>query len=231
MQSKTNAAIADRVRVVIIEEHELFRTGLCLLLSREPGLEIVGDAATLSDAMSLVQRKQPDVVVLGISPKDNLRVDLLPEIFGASETTKVLALSGSNDQELHRRVIRFGAAGVLSKNTPAKMLLKAIERVNAGEAWLDRSTTASLLRELSSKNQVAKQDPEQMKIASLSEREREVIKLVGKGLKNKQIADLLFISDVTVHHHLSSIYSKLEVADRLELLIYSYRNGLAELPR
>jgi DNA-binding NarL/FixJ family response regulator len=69
-----------------------------------------------------------------------------------------------------------------------------------------------------------------MKIASLTEREREVIKLVGKGLKNRQIAQTLFISDITVHHHLTSIYSKLEVGDRLELLIYSYRNGLAELP-
>jgi len=70
-----------------------------------------------------------------------------------------------------------------------------------------------------------------MKISSLSQREREVVQLVGKGLKNKQIAQMLFISDVTVHHHLTSIYSKLEVADRLELVIYAYRNGLAELPR
>jgi len=116
------------------------------------------------------------------------------------------------------------------KNQSASTLVKAIERVHAGEAWLDRSTTASLLLELSPRNRAAKPDPELAKIASLTEREREVIKLVGKGLKNKQIAEKLFISNITVHHHLTSIYSKLDVSDRLDLLIYSYRNGLAHLP-
>jgi two-component system, NarL family, nitrate/nitrite response regulator NarL len=88
-----------------------------------------------------------------------------------------------------------------------------------------------LLRELANKTKAPRQSPEQMRIASLSEREKEVIKMVGKGLKNKQVAEALFISSITVHHHLTSIYSKLEVTDRLELLIFAYRHGLAEIPR
>jgi DNA-binding NarL/FixJ family response regulator len=126
--------------------------------------------------------------------------------------------------------MRLGASGVVYKNKSADMLIKAVECVHAGEAWLDRSTTASLLRELSPRNRAPKKNPEEIKISSLSQRERDVIKLVGKGFKNKQIAEALFISDITVHHHLTNIYSKLEVTDRLELLIYSYRYGLAELP-
>jgi DNA-binding NarL/FixJ family response regulator len=140
-------------------------------------------------------------------------------------------LTGSGDPELHRQAVHLGAIGVLSKDKPAEILIKAIERIHAGEAWLDRTMTATVLREMSPRNRNRNQDPEEIKIASLTDREREVIKLVGEGLKNKQIAERLFISDVTVHHHLTSVYSKLEVADRLELLIYAYRHGLAELPR
>jgi two-component system, NarL family, nitrate/nitrite response regulator NarL len=231
MQSHLPAVVAERVRIAVIEDQELYRQGLCLLLSRQPDLKVVGDAAVWSDALSLIEREQPDIVLLAIGPGNSENIDRLPQLFAASESTKVLVLSEPSDQELPRRAIRFGAAGVLHKNKPAEMLLKAIECVNAGEAWLDRTTTANLLRELSPRNRSAKKDPEELKIASLSQREREVIKLVGQGLKNKQIAEKLFISDITVHHHLTSIYSKLEVADRLELLIYSYRNNLAELPR
>lgn len=227
MQDGMPERLTARIRIITIDEHELFRAGLCLLLAQKNNFEVVGSFSTVPDAMSLIQREQPDIVLFSVG-LDGAGIELLPEILVVSEATRVLALSDSGDQEMHRKAIRFGAAGVLSKNKPASTLVKAIECVNAGEAWLDRFTTASLLRELSPRTKA--RDPEQMKIASLTEREREVIQLVGKGLKNMQIAKTLFISDITVHHHLTSIYSKLEVSDRLELLIYSYRNGLAELP-
>jgi len=227
MQDGMPEVLTARIRIVAIDEHELFRAGLCLLLARQKDFEVVGSFSTVPDSLPLIQRERPDIVLLSIS-QDGTGIELLPEISVVSEATRVLALSDSGDQELNRKAIRFGAAGVLSKNKPAATLAKAIECVNAGEAWLDRFTTASMLREFSPRSRA--QNPEQMKIASLTEREREVIKLAGKGLKNKQIAKTLFISDVTVHHHLTSIYSKLEVGDRLELLIFSYRNRLAELP-
>ncbi len=230
MRNKMPAAIVEVVRIAVIEEHELYRQGLCLLLSQHQGLRVVGDAAAWMDALALVQREQPDVVLLAISPSAGSSLDLLPQLFASSDALKVLVLLESGDTDLPRRAMRLGASGVVFKNKSADMLLKAIECVHAGEAWLDRSTTASLLRELSPRNKPPKKNPEEVKISSLSQREREVIQLVGKGFKNKQIAEALFISGITVHHHLTSIYSKLEVADRLELLIYSYRYGLAELP-
>jgi two-component system, NarL family, nitrate/nitrite response regulator NarL len=229
MRNKAPAADAVRIRIAVLEEHEMFRAGLCLLLSQQLNFEVVGNAGKWPDMLSIIKREQPDVMLLAIS--DSVSIDSLPEVIVASEETKVLVLSESNDPKLHRQAVCLGAAGVISKNKAADVLIKAIECIHAGEAWLDRFTTASLLRELSPRNRSARQDPDERKIASLTEREREVIKLVGKGSKNKQIGETLFISDITVHHHLTSIYSKLEVADRLELLIYAYRNNLAELPR
>jgi two-component system, NarL family, nitrate/nitrite response regulator NarL len=229
MRNKAPAAIAARIRIAVLEEHELFRAGLCMLLSQQLGFEVVGDAGKWPDMLPIIKREQPDVMLFALS--DSLCIDPLPEVIVASEDTKILVLSKSNDPKLHRQAVCLGAAGVISKDKAADVLIKAIERIYAGEAWLDRFTTASLLRELSPRNKSARQDPDERKIASLTQREREVIKLVGKGSKNKQIAETLFISDITVHHHLTSIYSKLEVTDRLELLIYAYRNNLAELPR
>ena len=230
MRSESPKIADPRVRIVLIDEHELFRAGMRLLLTRQPGFEVVGEASNRLEALQLLKREQPDVTLLSIDSNYGSSLDFLPDLFGAAETTRILVLTGSNDPELHRRAVYFGAIGVVSKDKPSGILIKAIERVHAGEAWLDRSMTASVLRDLSPSNRPKKQDPEGLKIASLTEREKEVIKLVGEGLKNKQIAERLFISDITVHHHLTSIYSKLEVADRLELLIYAYRNSLAELP-
>ncbi len=230
MRSELPSTAEPPVRIALIDEHELFRAGIRLLLTR-PGFDVVGEASNRTEALALVKREQPDVTLLSLEANGGNTLDFLPDLFAAAETTRVLVLSGSNDPELHRRAVYFGAIGVVSKDKPADVLIKAIERVHAGEAWLDRSMTASVLRDLSPSNRPKKQDPEEAKIASLTDREREVIKLVGEGLKNKQIAERLFISDITVHHHLTSIYSKLDVADRLELLIYAYRNSLAELPR
>lgn len=231
MRSQQREPGQDRVRVFVIEPQELYRKGLCLLLSQQPDFHVMGDAGSWADAAAAIRSGKPDIVLLAADHNERCSIDLLPELLAASEETKVLVLLESGEQDLQRQAIRMGASGVIFKHKPAEMLLKAIECVYAGEAWLDRSTTAALLRELSPRNRPPKRDPEEAKIASLSQREREVIQLVGKGLKNKQIAEKLFISDITVHHHLTAIYSKLEVADRLELLIYAYRNGLAEIPR
>ena len=231
MKSEIPKTAVPLVRIAVFDGHELFRAGIRLLLTKQPGFSVVGEASSRSEALSLVKREQPDIVLLDTDLHDGNGLDLLPDIFATSETTRVLVLTGSSDPEVHRRAIYLGAIGVVSKNKSPDTLVKAIEKIHAGEAWLDRSMTASVLRDLSPRNRTKKQDPEEVKIASLTEREREVIKLVGEGLKNKQIAERLFISDITVHHHLTSIYSKLEVSDRLELLIYAYRNGLASLPR
>ena len=119
--------------------------------------------------------------------------------------------------------------GVVLKEDAAELLLKAIEKVYKGEAWLDRLTLGNLLWEMSSQEKPTP-DPQTKRISSLTERERQVINLIAEGLKNRQIAERLFISPTTVTHHLSSIYSKLGVSDRLELVIYAFSNKLAKIP-
>ena len=118
--------------------------------------------------------------------------------------------------------------GIVLKEHAAEQLLKAIKKVHEGEVWIERSMVGSMIQELSRPAMV---DPEVVKIESLTEREREVIALVGEGLKNKQVGERLFISETTVTHHLSSVFSKLEVSDRLELIIYAFRHGLAKMPK
>jgi len=231
MSTKATAAAEEPIRIFVLEKYEISRKGICLLLSQKKEFEVVGDTGNWEQALTMIQHEKPDVVVVGLGPEENERMDLLPEIFNAADTAKILIITEVNDREFHRKAVRLGASGVLSKDKSTNMLVRAITCVSEGEVWLDRFTTASLIRELSPGKRVVRQDPDERKIASLTDREREVIQEVGKGLKNKQIAEALFISEITVHHHLTSIYSKLEVADRFELLIFAYRNRLAELPR
>jgi DNA-binding NarL/FixJ family response regulator len=120
---------------------------------------------------------------------------------------------------------------VITKDTPANMLIKAIERVNMGELWLNRRLTAALVAELRRPGEGSNGNGEKKMIDQLSNRERDIIELIGEGLKNKQIAARLYISETTVRHHITSILGKLKVSDRLELLIFAYRNNLVEIRR
>jgi DNA-binding NarL/FixJ family response regulator len=120
--------------------------------------------------------------------------------------------------------------GLVLKEKAATVLLQAIEKVHAGEVWLEGAMIASVLREMTQTRETRQTNPEAARIALLTEREREIVALVGQGLRNKQVAERLFISEVTVRHHLTAIFAKLRVADRLELVIYAYRHGLACLP-
>jgi len=231
MKDQSAKPATSDVRIVLIHHHELFRAGIRSLLQGREGFKVVGEAAGESDGIEIVKREQPDITLLGTDVDEGKGLELLPRIFAAAEATRVLILSDSASPELQSQAIRHGAIGVVSKDKPADVLIKAIERVHAGEAWVDRSTFAAVLGDLSPAKRSRRQDPTEAKIASISAREREVIRLAGEGLNARQMAERLFISEVTVHHHLTSIYSKLEVAGRFELLIFAYRNGLAEIPR
>jgi two-component system nitrate/nitrite response regulator NarL len=125
-----------------------------------------------------------------------------------------------------QKVVEDGVVGVVFKSQSPEVLVKAIEKVWAGEVWLERSLIANVLTRLSRNQPVSQPDPELENFSRLSEREKEVVRLIGKGLKNKRISTELCISETTVRHHLTSIYNKLGVSDRLELLVYAHRYGL-----
>jgi two-component system, NarL family, nitrate/nitrite response regulator NarL len=126
-------------------------------------------------------------------------------------------LTGVRDVDMHRRAVRLGAMGLVRKERAAEVLLEAIVKVHAGEVWADGLLLASVLTEMTRPRTHQPADPEELKIRALTARERELIGMIGQGLKNQTIADRLCISEATVRHHLTSIYAKLSVGDRLEL--------------
>ena len=225
------ASITKPIRVMIIDDHAVLRSGLRLLIEEQPGLKVVGEAANRADAIMIATREQPDIILLDLDIKGDNGLDFLPQLHNAVREARVIILTGVSDPEVHQRAIRLGARGLVHKEHAVEVVVKAIEKVYVGEVWFDRSMMGSVIAEMTRATGTKTADPEAAKIATLTEREREVVALIGEGLKNKNIADRLFISETTVRHHLTSIFNKLEVSDRLELVIYAYRQGLANPPR
>jgi len=225
----TLPSTARSIRVLLVDDHALVRAGLRMLIESQPGLTVVGEACDRAGAVTIAANERPDIILLDLDLGDESGLDLIPDLRGTASGARILILTGLRDANAHRRAVRLGAMGLVQKEMAGEVLIKAIEKVNAGEVWLDRATTASLFAEMSEAAE-KRQDVEFARIASLSCREREVIALIGEGLNNKRIAERLFISETTVRHHLTSIFNKLGVADRLELLVYAYRNKLAGPP-
>lgn len=217
------------IRILIVDDHLLVRTGLRMLIDNEPDMKVVGQAATRAEAITLAQTERPNLVLLDIDLGNENGLDFLSDITATVPGVHVLVLTGLRDIDSHRRAARLGAAGVVLKEHASDVLLKAIKKVHNGEVWLDRALMGSLLREMT--QGVAYADAEAAKISTLTPREREVVTLISEGLKNRDIAARLFISETTVTHHLSSIFAKLEVSDRLELVIYAFANKLAKPPQ
>lgn len=217
---------ASVVRILLIDDHAIIRSGLKMLIESQPGLKVVGEASDRAGAVSIASREQPDIILLDLDLGSESGLELIPPLRSAASQARVLVLTGLRDTEVHRNALRLGAMGIVQKEMASEVLLKAIHKVHAGEAWLDRSSIANLLSEISVV-EASRPDPEGTRIATLSPREREVITLIGEGLNNKKIAERLQISETTVRHHLTSIFAKLGVSDRLELLVYAYRNKLA----
>ncbi len=218
------------IRIVIIDDHVMVRAGLRMLIEQDPDLLVVGEASDLSAAVPLAARTQPDVILLDLDMAGQNGLDILPGLQAAAARSQVLVLTGIRDPAAHRDAIRRGALGVLDKEQAADILIKAIHKVQAGE---DVGSTAWRWRiswQICGSTTPQNPDPEQEKVTALSDREREVLDLVSQGLKNREIAERLFISDHTVRHHVAAIFVKLGVSSRLDLILYAYRHHLAKPP-
>jgi DNA-binding NarL/FixJ family response regulator len=216
------------VTIMIIDDHVVIRSGLRMLIEHDQRMEVVAQAGNRTEALERAASSRPDVIILDLVLGEEDGLSFLPELCQASPNSRVLVLTGVQNADAHRRAIRRGALGIVLKEHAAEQLLKAIMKVYEGEVWIERSMMGSMIQVL---NKPAQVDPEVTKINSLTDREREVIALIGEGLKNKQVGERLFISETTVTHHLSSVFDKLDVSDRLELIIYAFRHGLAKIPK
>ena len=221
---------ASHIRILLIDDHELVRTGLRMLLERRPEMVVVGEATNRADALAMAAREQPDIILLDLDLGGESSLDFLPELCAASSRARVIVVTGIRAPEKYQRAVRLGAMGLVRKEQAAEVLIQAIEKVHAGEVWLEPSIVARVLAEMSSHRGAGEApiDPQAARIARLSAREREIIALIGAGLYNKQIAERLSISEATVSHHLTSIFAKLGLANRFDLVVYAYRYGLAQ---
>ena len=219
-----------KIRIVIVDDQLVVREGLRMLLDNHPGIKVVAMASTRPEALEIIAREPTDLIILDLELGGLNSLSFIPQLREGAKTARVLVLTGSRDSETHQKAAQLGAMGVVLKEDAADLLLKAVEKVYLGEAWLDRLTLGNLIFQISSHDKESL-DPQRKKISSLTDRERQVIALIAEGLKNKQIAERLFISPTTVTHHLSSIYSKLGVSDRLELVVYAFANKLAKMPQ
>lgn len=232
MKSETDAESPNRpIRVMIVDDHKSILWGLQRLVeSAAPRMTMVGTAETRAEMLSLVVAAQPDVILLDLDLNGDNATDALPDLLRLSEG-KVLVLTGGRDTAIQQTAILKGARGVIGKDESAEVLLHAIECVNAGEVWINRTMMAKLLDAMSSTTvKEANADPDSVKIGSLTPREREIIRAIVNthGDKSLAIAEGLHISEHTLRNHLTLIYEKLGVRNRIDLFAYAIRHGLTE---
>jgi len=218
------------MRVLLVEDHGIVRTGLRMLLESQPEITVVGEAATAAEMLTLVAPAQPDIVILDLDLGGENAAESIPALLEAAPAARILILTGVRDLEAHRQAVRHGAMGLVLKEKATETLLQALAAVRTGGVWLEPTLVAQVLSELTHPRPTPPPSPEVAKIARLTEREREIITLIGEGLRNQRIAARLYISETTVRHHLNAIFAKLGVASRFELAVYAYQHGLATPP-
>jgi two-component system response regulator DegU len=212
-------------RIVIVDDHTLFRDGLRTILSTEDDVEVVADAESAEDVVELVWQTRPDVLLLDIRMPQGSGLDAIPAVLKISPNTQVLVLTASDDREDHVRAFRLGAKGVILKDSARQTLMQAIRLVCRGEVWMDPRMSGALADELSHMGEP--DAPSTRHETGLTERELEIVRLVASGYKNKEVGATLTISERTVKTHLTNIFQKLGVRDRVGLVMYALRHNLA----
>lgn len=217
------------IRILLVDDHAIVRQGLQMFLEGEPGLKVIGLAGDRATTLEFATRELPDVILLDLDLGGESGIEMLPDLLAAAPQARVILLTGARDPEQHLAAVQRGAMGVVLKDQATESLTAAITSVHGGGAWIDPALTARLLSSRS--RQQPERDPEADKIASLTERERDIVALICEGLQNNDIGERLKISAITVRNHLSTIFSKLGVNSRLELAIYAFKHGLAKTPK
>ena len=216
-----------KIRIVIADDHPIFRDGLRKLLALEEDFEVVAEARDGREVLDAIQQLEPDIVLLDLRMPGLDGLATLQRMQNEKRRTRVIVLTASEDKNEFVQAMKFGTSGIVLKQTATDLLIKSIRKVNSGEIWLDSNTTAAVMREFAAPGDapplVGSRDRER---SPLSQREREIVALVAQGHKNKEKAEKMFISEQTVNNHLHNIFDKLGVSDRLELALYAIHKGL-----
>ena len=204
-----------KIRVLLIEDHVIFRQGLVEVLNHEKDMTVVGEVSRASEALPLLTGLKPDILILELRLPGEDGLELLPKVPQLSETTRCVVLANSNNERDVVESMRLGSRGYLLKSTPTAAILSCLRNVAAGQIWVETQHMEMILTSLREGGRRGSTHP-----LRLSQREKDVVASVLCGLRNKEIAAELHISEKTVKNHLSKIFDKLGVSDRLELALY-----------
>jgi two-component system response regulator DevR len=205
---------ASPVRVFLLDDHEIVRRGIVDLLEGASGLEVVGEAATAAEALHRIPAVRPDVAVLDARLPDGNGIDVCRDIRSAMPQVRCLILTSYDDNDAIFAAVMAGASGYLLKQIRGSSLVDAIRQVAAGKSLLDPAVTERLLKRLRGG---ASEDP---RLASLTEREREILSLIAEGLTNREIGERLFLAEKTVKNYVSGLLAKLGMQRRTQAAVY-----------
>jgi two-component system nitrate/nitrite response regulator NarL len=212
------------VRLLVVDDHDLFRAGLASLLSAEAGIEVVGQASGGKMGVRLAAELRPDVVLMDVRMPDISGPDATRQILAHDPAARVLALTVSSDDSDVSAVLQAGACGFLAKDTPIDSLVVAIHAAASGAAWLSPRAAEVVLGRIRTAAPVVEQ--EQTPLEQLSAREVDVLRLIANGMENAEIAAALNISPRTAKNHVSNILSKLGLPSRVQAAVYAVRQGV-----
>jgi len=212
------------MKIVLVDDHEVVRLGLKALLSRNPQFQVVAEAGNATEALNQVARYKPDVVVMDIRLPGKSGIEATREIVKNYPATKVIMLTSYAEDELLFDAISAGASGYVLKQIGSGKLVDALETIGRGESLLD----PTLMQKVFQRVREASRKAEDEAFASLSDQELKILALVSKGKTNKEIADVIFLSEKTVRNYVSSILSKLHLSTRSEAAAYAVQHRVQD---
>ena len=216
------------IKIVVVGDFLIFRSGLKLLLESEEFFKVIGEAADLREALTVVNGTQPDIFLVDAAAIDNGNLDAFRS--SLPNEIPILVLTNSKQPDHQQKYLELGIHGIFSKEKKAEALFKAIRQVSTGDLWFQRKMLVAAIQQLVKEKKSLPEKLFSYNCESLTSRERQVLNLICRGMKNKAIADSLFITETTVRHHLTSIFEKLKVNSRLELVVHAFNEKLVEIP-
>ena len=226
MDAFYNNTLRRKTKVSAFATYNLVRNYLQLLLEGDRNLSVLDIVGTTEDLIEKVAFNQPDVVLICLIENEGKNIKVIEDLRRLSPQMKVVILSSPDSQLDQTAALKLGVTGIVGTNQNARVLTRAIQQVSDGEVWLNQKLIEGLLNNNFSSDDGKTRSRNFYREDALTNRELEVVRMIGLGLKNKDISERLFISEATVRHHLSSIYSKLNIEDRLNLAIYAYRQRI-----
>jgi two-component system nitrate/nitrite response regulator NarL len=217
----------DRIRILIADDHPIFRRGLRSLLEAERGLSVVGEAGNGADAVQMSRSLQPDVLLLDLAMPGVSGMDALAELARAPIPVRTIVLTAAIEKSEIVKALQLGAAGVVLKSATPELLFKSVRSVMAGQHWIGRDAVSDLVQALRSYDDAP--SPQRPRFG-LTARELEVTSAVVSGFSNKEIAKKYTLSEDTIKHHLTKIFDKVGASNRLELALFAVHHRLLEEP-